>query len=55
MRKDTTVLDESNVDEAISRAIDVYWDKGLIADALFWSKIIAILRDKLKTESEKKG
>ncbi len=41
-------LDESNVDEAIDKAIDQYWKKGMLADAIFWSKAIALLRDKIK-------
>ena len=41
-------LDESNVDEAINKAIDHYFKKGLLIDGLFWSKAIAILRDKIK-------
>ena len=41
-------LDESNVDEAIDRAIDKYWKKGMVVDAIFWSKVISILRDKIK-------
>lgn len=41
-------LDESNIDEMIDKAIEKYFQKGLVVDALFWSKAIAILRDKVR-------
>ena len=44
-------LNESNVDEAIDKAIEIYFKKGLVIDGLFWSKAIAILRDKLRAGS----
>lgn len=48
-------LDVSNVDEFIDRAIDKYWAKNMVVDALFWSKAIAIYRDQLKKEKRKSG
>ena len=43
-------LDENNVDEAIDEAIEQYWKKHMIVDAIFWSKAISILRDKIKAK-----
>lgn len=45
-------LEEANVDEAIDRAIDQYWKKGMLVDAIFWSKAIGILRDRIKNLRE---
>lgn len=44
-------LTEDNVDEFIDKAIDKYWERGLLVDALFWSKAVAILRDKIRAGS----
>ena len=41
-------LDESNVDEAIDKAIDHYFKIGFLVDGLFWSKAIAIYRDRVR-------
>lgn len=47
-------LDETNVDEAIDKAIEKYFQKGLLIDGLFWSKCMAIYRDRVKKVKRKR-
>lgn len=54
-KKRLDCLSEDNIDDAINAAIEKYFSIGLIVDALFWSKVIAIYRDQLKKEKRKSG
>jgi len=36
-----------NVEKAIEQAIEKYWEKGAIADAIFWQRAIRLLIKKL--------
>ena len=42
-------MTESNVEEFIDNVINKYFDKGLVADAIFWRNAINTLKKKLKS------
>ena len=42
-------MTESDVEEFIEKAIDKYFDKGWITDAIFWRNAIDMLKKKLKS------
>jgi len=54
MNEKEKLLTKDNVDEVADQAIDKYWKKGLIIDAIFWSRVIALMRDKIKEGKPKR-
>lgn len=45
-KKESDLLDETNVEATICGAIDSYHKKNMLVDAMFWSEAIRILSTK---------
>jgi len=47
-KDDSEVLSVVNVEKVIDKAIEMYYKQGRIVDVLFWSRAIALLKEKYK-------
>lgn len=50
VKQDVAQIDATNVNEAISMAIEKYHDIDQYADAIFWKRIIDVLEEKHQDE-----
>ncbi len=50
MTDDITV---ENVEETVKKAIQVYWDRDMMIDAMFWKHCLPLLKQKWQKEVKK--
>ncbi len=43
-----------NVEETVDKAIQKYFDKGMMVDAMFWRHCLSLLKQKWQKEVKKK-
>jgi len=47
-------MNKEDIEKIIDKVIESYFEKRMLADALFWKEAIKLLKEKLREEKQRK-